>query len=440
MKKILTVILFVILMVSTITYADTYSDTLVINSDTDNASEADISILDLQLIGYDATLNAISSGSIILDSENGEAQFYLGYLKYFENTDSRVAFEWLLESHEHGNIMGTYFLGRCYYSGYGVLKDEEKAIQLIEEAKTHLIGHVNSGDPIILNALGYIYKYGVTVEKDELKAFKYFNEANSMGLDSAARYLGFAYFDGKGVSQDKKKAVEIWENSSDSQCKYLAGLSYLQGLGVSVDTDKGVTLIKKSSSMGYAWAHKQLAWMYDHGEYLDQSDYNTKRYTEKTKDALIKDVSLADLTPFTINNEGPEEKIYSRMNVRAWKATQTDNLNNTYLDGLSITHNGGSGYWGASAYQSRLYILDGKYDLLSGVIATNSTSQNAVDDNNWAYVEFWCDGILKYRSKTFKGGIKPDMFMVSLAGAEELEIRIFVDGVDFGILEANFYY
>ncbi|RIB26852.1 hypothetical protein C2G38_2263229 [Gigaspora rosea] len=65
-------------------------------------------------------------------------------------------------------------IGLCYENGVGVEKDEHKAF--IYYQKSAEMGYVNG-----IHDIGYCYLYGVGVEKDEHKAFFYFQKSAEMG-------------------------------------------------------------------------------------------------------------------------------------------------------------------------------------------------------------------------------------------------------------------
>lgn len=64
---------------------------------------------------------------------DGFAQWYLGRL-YHWNKDSEEAIRWYRISAEQGYGPAIYTLATCYYHGSGVRKDENKAIELLDQA------------------------------------------------------------------------------------------------------------------------------------------------------------------------------------------------------------------------------------------------------------------------------------------------------------------
>lgn len=78
--------------------------------------------------------------------------------------------------------------------------------------------------------------------------------------DAASQYfLGWAYFDGKGVPKDDARAVEWWEKSESGQqrnprmgtlTKYMLGRMYRDGKGVPKDETKAADWFEKAANQG----------------------------------------------------------------------------------------------------------------------------------------------------------------------------------------------
>ena len=134
-----------------------------------------------------------------------------------------------------------YWLGICYARGLGVQEDEEKALH-------SFIKYYNNGYMGILQ-LANIY-YG---ESDE-KEFKYY----MMLLDLAENadilnVVGEMYLDGKGVNQDKAKAVQYFLKALDDSERMIDGGlrlilnlidCYLKGNGVPQDLNEAIKYFK----------------------------------------------------------------------------------------------------------------------------------------------------------------------------------------------------
>ena len=101
-----------------------------------------------------------------------------------------------------------YYLGKAYYYGMGVEKDERKAF---EYAKKSADKNNSSG----LNLLGVIYLDGKYVSKNEELALNYYNKASNLGNTKAIKNLASMYENGEYVNQDLKKAKELYQKLID---------------------------------------------------------------------------------------------------------------------------------------------------------------------------------------------------------------------------------
>src|SRR5256885_2330217 len=62
--------------------------------------------------------------------------------------------------------------------------------------------------------LGYMYQFGLGVEKDEKKAFEWYELSAKQNNAYAQCRLGYMYQNGLSVKKDEKKAVEWYERSA----------------------------------------------------------------------------------------------------------------------------------------------------------------------------------------------------------------------------------
>lgn len=95
------------------------------------------------------------------------------------------------------------------------------------------------------------------------------------GAAAAQIYLGDCYYNGNGVEQDYKKAVE-WHSKAAEQgnanAQYNMGLCYYNGHGVQQDYGKSVEWYSKAAEQGDADAQSNLGYCYYCGDGVEQ-DY-----------------------------------------------------------------------------------------------------------------------------------------------------------------------
>lgn len=154
------------------------------------------------------------------------------YLGIKEIDKGKSAGYWLRKAAIAGNVHAQYELGIMYYDGligesiYENWSDEKKFIYdeeiplfLYSEAISWLSKAAKQGNALALKAIGDCYlqfnsiSYGAVCidgEKDEKKAFKYYEEAFQGKCYEALLGLGYCYEKGLGTEQNIEKAFELY--------------------------------------------------------------------------------------------------------------------------------------------------------------------------------------------------------------------------------------
>ncbi|RIB23958.1 hypothetical protein C2G38_763479 [Gigaspora rosea] len=101
------------------------------------------------------------------------------------------------------NIMSK--IGYNYQKGIGVEKNEHKAF--IYYQKYANMGNVNG-----ILALANCYLYGIGIEKDANKAIIYYQKISEMGYAEGTYNIGLCYYSGNGVEKDEHKAFIYFKN------------------------------------------------------------------------------------------------------------------------------------------------------------------------------------------------------------------------------------
>ncbi|KAF0529897.1 calmodulin-dependent protein kinase [Gigaspora margarita] len=74
---------------------------------------------------------------------------------------------------------------------------------------------MNQTGPSELFSLGYNYQNGIGVEKDEHKAFFYYQKSADMGDAQGTRGVGYCYQNGIGVEKDEHKAFIYYQKAAE---------------------------------------------------------------------------------------------------------------------------------------------------------------------------------------------------------------------------------
>jgi TPR repeat protein len=110
----------------------------------------------------------------------------------------------------------------------------------IEEVKAK----AEAGDAKSQVELGFRYKQGKGVEKDQAEAVKWYRKAAEQNFAEAQFSLGVCYYEGEGVAKDQAEAVK-WHRKAAEQnlakAQYNLGVCYAHGEGVAKDQVDGLT-------------------------------------------------------------------------------------------------------------------------------------------------------------------------------------------------------
>ena len=133
--------------------------------------------------------------------------------------------------------------------------------------------------------LGYMYFNGLGVSQDKVKAVEWYTKSAAQGNASAQYNLGYIYEFGLGVSHDKVKAFEWYTKSAaqgnaSAQCKL--GDMYFRGESVSHDYVKAAEWYTKSADQGNASAQCTLGYMYEFGLGVSQDKVKAVEWYTKS--------------------------------------------------------------------------------------------------------------------------------------------------------------
>jgi hypothetical protein len=222
------------------------------------------------------------------ESGDAEAQYKLGRCYYFGcgiTKNQEEAFQWYMKSAQKGNSFGQAAVGASYAGGLGIEKNENAAFEWMKKS-------AEQGNTEAEYALGVFYYNAKGTKKDEIEANKWLQKAADNGHqmavstlkqlnerpllpysdellkkaemgDAVAQFnIADCFFYGKGVPADKAQGIK-WltkaADSGDAISQFNLGVVYLQGLGVEKDVTKGTALLQKASAQGNEMANKLLA-------------------------------------------------------------------------------------------------------------------------------------------------------------------------------------
>ena len=132
----------------------------------------------------------------------------------------------------------------------------------MNETVQSFINKANNGDIEAMEILGSCYLYGEGVEKDDIKAHKYFLMAAEKGSIPARYMVGMDYLTGEGVQKNISSAETYIKSAADAgyaKAQYILGLMYKQGeIGFFGTDKKAFKYFEKAAMQGLGKAQIEL--------------------------------------------------------------------------------------------------------------------------------------------------------------------------------------
>lgn len=163
------------------------------------------------------------------------------------------AFALFQELNNQGNNDGAACLSCCLNFGYGCVKNQVRAYQI----RSKFVGTQFARG---IHMLGTNYESGYAIPKDISKAIVLFKTASELGCVLAFSSLARCYH-----SINKDTTALFWlrlgEKYDDESCMYRLGLHYYNGWGITQDMKKAKELFKNAADKGNKSAAEKLKTM-----------------------------------------------------------------------------------------------------------------------------------------------------------------------------------
>ena len=147
------------------------------------------------------------------------------------------------------------------------------------------------GDIELQCELGYCYFYGRGVVEDKEEAVKWFRKVAEQGNADAQVNLGQCYRNGWGVAEDKEEAIKWYHKSAEQgnvDAQYNLGNCYFDGEGVPEDKEEAVKWYHKAAEQGDAVAQYNLGNCYFNGEGVPQDTAAAVYWLRKSAEQELK--------------------------------------------------------------------------------------------------------------------------------------------------------
>ncbi len=193
--------------------------------------------------------------------------------------ESSVAEQLYEKAAERGNAYAQDQLGRLYWHGVGVAKDDAKAIEWFRKAADQGLAAAQAN-------LGWMYEHGTGLEKDDAQAVAWYRKAAMQGNSLAETRLGFMYESGLGVEKDDTQAALWYRKAADQgnpRAQTRLGFLYQNALGVDRDYAQALQWYQKAADQNFAPAEQRLGAMYKNGWGVPKNGAQAKFWFQKAK-------------------------------------------------------------------------------------------------------------------------------------------------------------
>ncbi len=148
-----------------------------------------------------------------------------------------------------GDLDALSALNEYYEKCVAEAKTPKESSKIRQKAlKAALLGAAQNS-PYWLIWVGEMYRYGVGTEKNEKKAFSYYEKAAALGDADGIVKVGRAWLNGIGVLTDYQKSLHFFEKAAEqdnSEAMILAAYQYENGKGVDVSFEKSLEWLTRA--------------------------------------------------------------------------------------------------------------------------------------------------------------------------------------------------
>lgn len=202
---------------------------------------------------YDLGMAYIEGNGVAKDEKLGEA--FIDKAFSFDNADAK-AYMARKEAEAAAKVAEEKAERKAYMASKGInLKEGES-----EEYVTEQFRLAEQGDLMATLKMGICYEYGICLDKDMTKAFRYYKKASESTDEkikmAANFFMGFCYWNGKGIAKNQSLAFKYLDDGRKIDYKslglskpdyekivysnYYLGLCYEKGIGTAVYIDRAV--------------------------------------------------------------------------------------------------------------------------------------------------------------------------------------------------------
>ncbi len=214
--------------------------------------------------GMSGLASAYRRGEGVKENKGEAIRWYIagGRIYYACQVDYDACVREIHVAAENDNFVAQYELGRRYFSGINVDKDNQKAVYWYKQA-------ANNGHSVAQGSLGNMYRTGNEVSRDIVKANKWLSIAAAQGHYASQNRLcgetpeksACSAMINQYLKQYWLASIQRWANDGQSDARNLLGEMYRDGVGVTADSDEAIKWFKQAIGQGNLVAARNLCEM-----------------------------------------------------------------------------------------------------------------------------------------------------------------------------------
>lgn len=177
-------------------------------------------------------------------------------------------------------LAGQVRLGRKYYRGDGVPRDDSMALRCFREA-------AEGGNPEGQFLLGVLYAEGHAVPQDYAEAARWYRKAADGGHGTAGYNLATLYAGGLGLPRDPGEALRWYRRAADAghpAARYRVGAAFEAGEGVARNLKLAAGWYRKAAEGGNAEACARLGALHAQGRGVPKKPAEALRWYRRAAD------------------------------------------------------------------------------------------------------------------------------------------------------------
>lgn len=198
------------------------------------------------------------------DKDNAFAQAMMA--RYYASVEynPNMMFEYAMRSARKGNFYGQYLIAHCYYLGFGVEKDDDKAIEILKDLSKKDFA------PAILR-LGRDHLFGFAQKKNVRRAKRLLERGQELGHAECIDQIGSSLIDGDlgemDLEQGRKLAVQAlqmgYPNAFETLChSYLFDYTAQTQIANSDNVKKSLEIANYAVKCGNPLGYNLLGFIY----------------------------------------------------------------------------------------------------------------------------------------------------------------------------------